>query len=172
MEFCLIGLNLLNLKLTIMKIKFIFPLAFLIFLLGCNNAVNNEELSTQEPIVEEEHHHDEQEAIVLDNGKKWVVVPEMMTFIKNIENEMVDFYKNENPNFENYQTLSITIEKNLEELTSNCTMTGQAHDELHKWLVPFLDLSADFVEVENEEEARAVYQKIKESFNEFNTYFE
>jgi TolA-binding protein len=155
-----------------MRIKLIFSLAFSIFLLGCNNAVNKEEISTQESVVEEEHHHDEQEAIVLDNGKKWVVVTEMMAFIKNIENEVVDLSKNENPTFENYQTLSATIEKNLDELTSNCTMTGQAHDELHKWLVPFLDLSAEFVEVKNEEEAKAVYQKIKESFNEFNTYFE
>lgn len=155
-----------------MKIKLIFPLAFSIFLLGCNNAANKEEISTQEPVVEEEHHHDEQEAIVLNNGKKWVVVPEMMAFIKNIENEVVDFSKNENPTFENYQTLSATIEKNLEELTSNCTMTGQAHDELHKWLVPFLDLSAEFAEVKNEQEAKEVYNSIKESFNEFNNYFE
>jgi hypothetical protein len=156
-----------------MKTKLIIPIALGFVLFSCGESTTEEKEVTQEKIVAEaEHHHDEHEAIVLDNGKKWVVVPEMMAFIKNIENAVIDFSKNENPTFENYQTLSATIEKNLEELTSNCTMTGQAHDELHKWLVPFLDLSAEFTEVKNEQKAKEVYNNIKESFKEFNTYFE
>jgi len=162
-----------NIKHSLMKSKIIIPLTVGMFIFGCNNAINNEEAVKKETFVtEEEHHHDEHEDIVLDNGKKWVVVPEMMKFIKNIENEVVLFSKHEQPAYNDYKMLSSSIEKNLEELTSNCTMTGQAHDELHKWLVPFLDLSAEFVEVKNEEEAKAAYQRIKESFNEFNTYFE
>ncbi|OFY91657.1 MAG: hypothetical protein A3K10_10970 [Bacteroidetes bacterium RIFCSPLOWO2_12_FULL_31_6] len=156
-----------------MKIKIIFPFAFGIFLLGCSNTINNEEVIKQDTVVTENmHQHDEVEAIVLDNGKKWVVVPEMMAFIKNIESAVVDFSKNENPSLEEYQILSKGIAKNLEELTSNCTMTGQAHDELHKWLVPFLDLSAEFSETTNVKDAEIAYKKIEESFKEFVVYFE
>ena len=64
------------------------------------------------------------------------------------------------------------IAKNLEELTSSCTITGQAHDELHKWLVPFLDLSAEFSETTNVKDAEIAYKKIEESFKEFVVYFE
>ena len=109
---------------------------------------------------------------MLDNGSKWVVVPEMMAFIKNIENDVVEFSNKDTPSFEEYQTLSQLIEKNLEDLTSNCTMTGKAHDELHKWLLPFLDLSTEFSKCSTQQEALESYSKIKESVNQINIYFE
>lgn len=40
-------------------------------------------------------------------------------------------------------------------------MTGQAHDELHKWLVSFLDLSAEFFETTTLKEAEIAYKKIQ-----------
>ncbi len=156
-----------------MKTKLIYSLTFAFIFFGCNNAITNEEKVTQDTVVTEEvHQHDEVEAIILDNGKKWVVVPEMMAFIKNIENGVNEFSKKETPSFEDYQKLSKLVAKNLEELTANCTMTGQAHDELHKWLVPFLDLSAEFTETTTLKESETAYYKIQESFNEFKLYFE
>lgn len=156
-----------------MKTKLIIPIVLGVVLFSCGEATTEEKEVTQETIVaEEEHHYDENEAIVLDNGNKWVVVPEMMAFIKNIENGVVAFSKKENTTFEEHKTLSILIDKNLEDLTSNCTMTGQAHDELHKWLLPFLDLASEYAESENIEDAKASFQKINQSFNEFKTYFE
>ncbi|MGE0561692.1 MAG: hypothetical protein AB7O47_07740 [Flavobacteriales bacterium] len=156
-----------------MKTKLIIPIVLGVVLFSCREATTEEKEVTQETIVaEEEHHYDENEAIVLDNGNKWVVVPEMMAFIKNIENGVVAFSKKKNTTFEEHKTLSILIDKNLEDLTSNCTMTGQAHDELHKWLLPFLDLASEYAESENIEDAKASFQKINQSFNEFKTYFE
>lgn len=156
-----------------MKTKLIFSTAFAFIFFGCNHTTNNEETTPQDTIATEEvHQHDEVEAIILDNGKKWVVVPEMMAFIKNIENGVNEFSKKDKSTFEEYQTLSKLIAKNLEDLTANCTMTGQAHDELHKWLVPFLDLSAEFSETTNVEEADKTYHKIEEAFKEFVVYFE
>lgn len=156
-----------------MKTKIGYILSFGILFFGCNNATTNEEEVTQDTVVTEEvHQHDEVEAIILDNGKKWVVVPEMMAFIKNIENGVNEFSKKDKPTLEEYQTLSKGIAKNLEDLTANCTMTGQAHDELHKWLVPFLDLSAEFSETTTVKEAEITYKKIQESFKEFDLYFE
>lgn len=156
-----------------MNKKLFFSLALGVFIYGCKNTASNEEIKQQDTVVTEEVLQAEvQEVILLDNGKKWVVVPEMMVFIKNIENAVDEFSKNENPSFKEYQNLSKGIAKNLEELTSNCTMTGQAHDELHKWLVPFLDLSAEFSKCANQQEAEKVYSKIKESFKEFVIYFE
>jgi ferritin len=50
-------------------------------------------------------------------------------------------------------------------------MTGQAHDELHKWLLPYLDLTNQFAEVKTIDEAENQYQKIKESFKALNKFF-
>jgi len=111
------------------------------------------------------------EKLVLNNGKKWVVVPEMMKFLKNMDYAVVEFDKKENPTKEEYQNLAVLIDKNIRDLTANCTMKGQAHDELHKWLVPFMTLSTAFDEAEKIENLKDVYLKIKASYKTFNTYF-
>jgi hypothetical protein len=73
---------------------------------------------------------------------------------------------------EDYTALAKTIDDNLIELTSSCTMEGQAHDELHKWLVPFIELSEQFDVATELAEQEKIYHDFKTSFVEFNTYFE
>ena len=157
-----------------MKFRIIFLFVAGLILLGCNADSGKNNKIQQDSLVTEEHHHhdDEADAIQMDGDKKWVVVPEMMKYIRNIEDAVVEFSKKENTSFDDYKNLAQQIEKNLGDLTSNCTMTGQAHDELHKWLVPFLDLSKEFSESKNQEEAKNNFQKVKESFEVFNKYFE
>jgi hypothetical protein len=76
------------------------------------------------------------------------------------------------PKSENdYKVLAKNIDKNIDLLVSSCTMKGQSHDELHKWLVPFIDLSKEFSESKTEQEFAANLEKIKVSFVTFNTYF-
>ena len=51
-------------------------------------------------------------------------------------------------------------------------MTGQAHDELHKWLVPFIELSDQLDEAEKLEEQQKIFSQMKLSFSTFKLYFE
>lgn len=51
-------------------------------------------------------------------------------------------------------------------------MKGKSHDELHKWLYPYMALVDELNDAENENEANQVFQKIKESFETFNQYFQ
>lgn len=148
-----------------MKTNLILAIIFGFALFACSNT-SNEKLAN-----EETHHQDEFESIILNDGKKWVVVPEMMTFIRIMESGIVEFAAKENPTSEEYQQLAILIDENIRDLTSNCTMKGQAHDELHKWLVPFIELSKQFdvVTVINEQEK--IYQEFKKSYKVFNIYF-
>lgn len=150
------------------NIAFIVVLGILIF--SCEEKSQNIQLETSQ-VIAIENGSFEHDSIVLDKGEKWLVVPEMMAFIKNIENGVIEFSKKEYATFEDHKKLSKIIDKNLEDLTSNCTMTGQAHDELHKWLLPFLDLASEYAESEYIEDAKASFQKIKQSFKEFNLYF-
>ena len=107
-------------------------------------------------------------SIELINGEKWQVAEHMLAHIRNMEKDVSGYDKTQQNGFEN---LASKLESNTELLTSNCTMTGQAHDELHKWLLPFIDLVGEFSEVENPEAATALFEKIKSSFTEFNQYF-
>jgi hypothetical protein len=158
-----------------MKTKFILPLALSIIIFGCSTASENkEEVATQEAeatieATEDEHHHEELEAIVLDKGNKWKVIESMLIYIRNMEKAVSSF---EGKQSEDYTALAKTIDDNLIELTSSCTMEGQAHDELHKWLVPFIELSEQFDVATELAEQEKIYHDFKTSFVEFNTYFE
>jgi len=151
-----------------MKTKFILPLAFSALIFGCNTSSENKEEAVNRETVttEENHHHDESEAIVLDNGNKWKVEESMLIYIRNIEHAVNNFEGKD------YTVLAKIIDKNLIDLTSNCTMGGQAHEELHKWLVPFIRLSEQFDVATELAEQEKIYNDFKTSFVEFNTYFE
>jgi len=114
----------------------------------------------------EDHHNHESEAILLNNGEKWKVVENMSGYIRNMEKAVNEFEG------EDYPALAKTIDENIRELTSNCTMEGQAHDELHKWLLPFIELSEEFDVATELEEQEQIYREFKASFKIYNTYFE
>ena len=145
----------------------LFLTSLLIF--SCNEestVIDNTE-KNKEAESHEGHHHDEEE-IVLNNGEKWTVNEDMMIHVQNMQREINSF----DPKSENdYEVLAKNIDKNIDLLTSSCTMKGQAHDELHKWLVPYIKLSEKFSESDSEQEFTENLEKIKTSFITFNTYF-
>lgn len=115
---------------------------------------------------EEDHHNHESEAIMLNDGEKWKVVENMSVYIRNMEKAVNEFKG------DNYPALAKTIDENIRALTENCTMEGQAHDELHKWLLPFIELSEEFDVATEKENQEKIYQEFKKMFVEYNTYFE
>lgn len=137
-------------------------------LAACGNAENKKEAAEQ-PAEEAHQHAHGAETIELDNGQKWKVDTNMMGYIRDMETVVNAF---NGTTLAEYKTLSESLNKDIELLTSNCTMEGKAHDELHKWLVPFIDLAEGFSEVTTEKDANDHYMHIKASFEEFHKYFE
>ena len=150
------------------NVKMLLFSTIAVLALSCNSGSKETEKNNETPTettVKAEHHHDEHEAIVLNNGEKWKVDDNMMEHIRNMEKEVVSLDK-EKP--ENYKVAAGNLKKNLDLLTSNCTMNGQAHDELHIWLLPFIELVEDF----SKDKSNENLAKIQESFTTFNQYFE
>lgn len=106
--------------------------------------------------------------IELVNNEKWEVNKEMMVHIKNMESNIEAVSNQSSPN---YEELGSKLDENIGLLTSNCTMTGKAHDELHKWLLPFIDLVKELNAADSKEKQEKSFEAIQESMNEFNTYF-
>ncbi len=144
----------------------LIPISLLLF--SCGNTVNENSTKETEVVVTADHHHND-EPIALNNGNKWKVDENMMTHIRNMEKDINTL---DLRGAMEYAELAGKLEHNIELLTSNCTMEGQAHDELHKWLLPFIDLSSEFSECKTVEKYAEIFQKIKSSFIIFNTYFE
>ena len=137
---------------------------------SCGNSTNEKSNNQTEVAVHNDHHHDdENEAIELNNGEKWEVDANMITHIRNMENDVISFAKVEQ---KDYKSLSKQLQSNIDLLTSNCTMKGKAHDELHKWLLPYIDLVKELSEAKDETEAEKEFQNIQTSFTAFNQYFQ
>lgn len=144
--------------------------AFSLLLSGCGNSTN-EKSNNQTEVAElnEHHQNDESEAIELNNGEKWQVDANMLTHIRNMENDVVSFSKVEQ---KNYKSLSEKLQSNIDLLTLNCTMKGKAHDELHKWLLPYIEMVKELSEAKDETEASKHFENIQISFTTFNQYFQ
>ena len=144
-----------------LKIKIAFLATVVLLLFSCNTK-SKEEKTTE--IKTEEHQHSESETIQLNNGEKWKVDDNMMLHIRNMEKDVVHFDQEKSTN---YSLLADKLKTNIDILTSNCTMKGQAHDELHKWLVPYIELVDSF----SKEKSANQFTEIQNSFLTFNQYF-
>jgi hypothetical protein len=138
-------------------------------ILGCNNSTKDKSDNMTDNTTNNEHHHNESEAIELNNGEKWQVDENMLFHIRNMEKDVVSFTKNKS---KDYQNLADKLQINIDLLTSNCTMKGKAHDELHKWLLPYIDLVKELSETKDEPSASKQFDNIQASFNTFNQYFQ
>ena len=138
---------------------FIAAMSLIALFSGCTNQTESNESSES---VKNTYN------IELVNNEKWEVNKEMMVHIKNME---LDIEATSSQSSPNYEELRSKLDENIGLLTSNCSMTGKAHDELHKWLLPFIDLVKDLNATDSKEVQQESFDAIQESMNEFNTYF-
>ena len=144
--------------------------AISLFLFSCGNTLNKGSKEQTETVTHEEHHHGEDsEEIELNNGKKWTVDDNMITHIRNMENDVISFANVEQ---KDYQLMVEKLQSNIDLLTSNFTMKGKAHDELHKWLLPNIDMVKKLSEAKDETESSKQFKNIQTSFTTFNQYFQ
>lgn len=115
------------------------------------------------------HTHDADHDIVLNNGEKWAVDQHMLEHIRTMEAAIKACASTDE---ESKKQLGDILDEGVQLLTSNCTMTGQAHDELHKWLLPYIDLVNAFIEAETDEKKTEFLEQLNQSMDTFNTYFE
>lgn len=136
----------------------------LVSLWSCQTEMNQNQ--EQSNVV---HTHGDDQDIVLNKGEKWTVDPHMLEHIRTMESAIAACAPGDE---EAMQDLGDILNEGVELLTSNCTMTGQAHDELHKWLLPYIDLVNAFNETETDEEKTSLLEQLNQSMDTFNTYFQ
>lgn len=144
-------------------------LAFICFtFFSCDNSTTIQSKESDNQVVNKEHDHVSFEEIELDNGNKWKVDDAMLVHIKNMEKDVIAFNKGKQ---KEYVKLAENLQKNIGLLTSNCTMKGKAHDELHKWLLPYIEMVDKLSKSKNEVDSEKIFNDINDSFIEFNKYF-
>jgi len=141
--------------------KFLLPIVLIIFY-GCNT---NVEHKTTEKV---ENHEQQENVLILNNGEKWIIAPEMMAYLQYMKEDINKFDGKTN---KEYSNLGIDLSINIDLLTAKCTMKGDAHDQLHLWLVSYIENVNEFAKTENINDASIILIKLKNNFVEFDKYF-
>ncbi len=105
----------------------------------------------------------------LNDGEKWKIDADMVKHIRIGEDLLNEFIKRSGTD---YSRLAKELSESNNQLIFSCSMTGEAHDLLHKWLHPHLELTAMLQKADDPEAASKLVYKMKDSYENFNTYFQ
>lgn len=126
-----------------------------------DNSKNQNEVFTQN-ISKESPSVNTEQAINLNDGKKWTVDSIMMVHIRAMETDIQAYSQNKET-----ERLSDSLQTHIGRLTASCTMKGQAHDELHKWLLPFIATADSLKEKKGDNSLK----KLEAALTRFHMYF-
>ncbi len=116
---------------------------------------------------EQNHQHaDKSGAITLDQGQKWEANPEttegianMQTILNNAKEQDVDLLQ-----------LHTDLEGAFQNIFKQCTMTGEAHEHLHDYLIPIQDHLGNLLSASPGEEMNVV-DSFLEYLSTYENYF-
>ncbi len=84
----------------------------------------------------EENSSHKTEPVQLDNGKKWKADQQTNEGVAKMQSLVMAFKKDTpNPGIEDYRRLNSQLQTELDSIFKKCTMTGDAHQQLHNFLV-------------------------------------
>ena len=143
----------------------------LTLLYSCGNQTKEKHNHKKTEKVEKtnEQHHSKDSSLVLDNGKLWIANQETTTGVNNMIVLMNSFTDKDNVNAYNKLTENLKLEFTM--IFEKCNMTGEAHNQLHHFLVPIKDL---FVELSSNDlnKCKESYSKLKKHLAVYKNYFE
>ena len=138
--------------------KNIFLISIITVLVACSPSSTQNETPTQE------HNN----SIKLNNGNRWIVNEEMKPFIENGITVLTTYISTNDTNF---TQLAEELKNQNSKLISSCTMKGESHEELHKWLHPHLDLVKKLSQSANKKEADLIVKELEKSYQLYTQYF-
>lgn len=133
----------------------------LFYLTACTSHKHEQ---TTETAGEHVHTHD----IKLDNGKPWQANAETTNGIHAMQMLVNNFP--DNADLSTSKVLKGELETEFNFIFEKCTMTGEAHEQLHAYLLPMKDM---FARLDNAdpEVCKGAVQEIKAHLSMYSTYF-
>lgn len=133
---------------------------------ACSNkdAASEENHSKSESAVEEQDTHHSKVAVQLNNGERWQANPETLQGIGDML-EMTNAYMTGRQT--DVDLLKTELQTRFQLIFTECTMTGEAHEQLHTYLVPIKGM----LESLNQETASSTVQELNDYLRTFDDYF-
>lgn len=135
------------------------------FLLACQGNSVNEKRDT----MMMDHHGDENaKPVMLNNGEKWEANPETTEQIKKMI-ALTDTFP-ALPTAADYSALKTKLETEFQLVFQKCTMTGEAHTQLHNYLIPLKGMIEELGS-DNLAAAAQAFDHIKQHLGKYENYF-
>lgn len=134
---------------------------------SCNNEKNKKQ-EIAEPVQTVEESHESEAVLKLNNGDLWIVNAETTEGIKQMTQLTANFTDTEN--IEAYRELKTKLEAEFGTIISKCTMTGEAHDQLHNYLLPMKPLFKNLA-AEDLATRKSGLEKLTKHLSEYSAYF-
>lgn len=106
--------------------------------------------------------------IELNEGEKWNVNDEMKPHILGAETILDLYISNENSDYLGLESELRALNQNL---IKSCSMKGESHDELHKWLLPHMNILKALKDSKSEANAMQQIANLQNSFDLYHQYF-
>jgi hypothetical protein len=101
--------------------------------------------------------------VQLNNGERWAANQATVDGIENLSMMVGQF----DPSVQSYDTLQSNLRDEFGLIFKNCTMKGEAHEQLHNYLLPLMELFGKLTLAERDD----TLEEIKKHLARFNTYF-
>lgn len=149
-----------------MKSNYVLLSAGLIMLaMGCGSSEHQEKATT-------EMHAGYAAAatpLSMNGTEKWKADASTLDYVQQME-ERVNGYLA--APVTDHMVLVGQLQADLSSLTAGCTMKGQAHDELHNWLLPYIGQVKMLAATEDPDTAQQIIKDLKAQLESFHFYFE
>jgi hypothetical protein len=93
----------------------------------------------------------------------------MMQHMRNLEQDVRVL---ESSAEKDHAALARKLDEHTTQLISSCTMDGKAHDALHDWLMPFLQLNKAYAAAPDADTKSTKFKEIQNSLEAFHERFE
>ncbi len=152
-------------------IQILLIVSSVIFLFSCaGNQPEKQVTEMDQTVGSDDHQHSDSTAVLeLNNGQKWVVSREMRPHLLNGVALVRDYLQNKQTD---YKSLAGQLKEKNSQLLNSCNMSGKGHDELHKWLIPHMELVDQLEKAADQAEANDYVQQLEQSYLEYKEYFE
>lgn len=167
------------------KLKLIFLLATALFITSCDNnnsagtgvdsetnaAAKGHSESSMVPGVSDKNASVAEFSVQLDQGKKWRANAETTEGIRKMIASVKGAIANEVNDIAGYRALGASLQKDFNAIFEKCTMTGDAHEQLHNYLLPMVDMVKTF-ESKDAAACEKALPELKEHLGNYYSYFE
>lgn len=147
------------------KILLIVALAGL-FCFGCQN---DKKKSTEKEQTTEVNASKDNQQLKLSEGKKWKANPETN---EGVDKMGIILDQHAKEDLEDYKEMGQQLSEIQRYIISECTMEGEAHEELHKWMKPLLGKVKDLRESDSLEKSKEILKNISRQLEIYHQHFE